>query len=213
MTYQNNVNMQNLQGYTALMKAAENDHFKCLDTLIEGGADVNIQNYSSCTAVICAAQSHHVKCLELLTQAGADVNVQDVDGCTPLRYAVEKSDYRSVQLCIKAGAEINLVNNKGINPVTQHNLTWYLRRNQGKEIVRLLYAAGGKIFETKVKVPDYLEQLNVKPSEMSLLYMCREAIRKHMMSVCCVNLFYRVPKLGLPATLQKYLLYNVSLDD
>ena len=43
--------------------------------------------------------------------------------------------------------------------------------------------------------------------------LCRVAIRKHLLSVDLhTNLFARVPLLGLPATLARYLLYDIALD-
>ncbi len=47
---------------------------------------------------------------------------------------------------------------------------------------------------------------------LSLLFQCRRAIRRHMMEVSRVNLFYRVPKLGLPTMLQDFLLYDKSVE-
>ena len=37
-------------------------------------------------------------------------------------------------------------------------------------------------------------------------------IRKHLLSLDSINLFMKVPKLGLPAFLSEYLLYDVELD-
>ena len=45
------------------------------------------------------------------------------------------------------------------------------------------------------------------------MYLCREAIRKHLLQMSPVNLFVQIPQLGLPTLLQEYLLFNVALDD
>ena len=71
----------------------------------------------------------------------------------------------------------------------------------------LLYAAGETIDETKVHIPD-----NLKPPELNLKHLCRETIRKQLIQLSPVNLFHRVPKLGLPPLLARYVLYSVSLD-
>ena len=42
---------------------------------------------------------------------------------------------------------------------------------------------------------------------------CRDGIRKHLLQMSNMNLFARVPKLGLPKPLQNYLLYNMKLDE
>ena len=48
--------------------------------------------------------------------------------------------------------------------------------------------------------------------QMCLTNLCRESIRKHLLQISNVNLFVRVSELGLPAMLQEYLLYNISLN-
>ena len=49
---------------------------------------------------------------------------------------------------------------------------------------------------------------------LNLKHLCRETIRKHLLQLDPhENLFHRVPRLGLPALLQRYLLYNQTLDD
>ena len=78
----------------------------------------------------------------------------------------------------------------------------------------ILCAAGETIDETRFDIPNYLKELNVESSKMNLSHICREAVRKHLINIDPhENLFHRVPKLGLPSALQKYLLYNVSRDD
>ena len=44
-----------------------------------------------------------------------------------------------------------------------------------------------------------------------LKVICRRAIREHLLQMNQVNLFLRVPHLGLPSLLTNYLLYYVSL--
>ena len=50
--------------------------------------------------------------------------------------------------------------------------------------------------------------------EMTLLDLCREAIRKHLLQMSPhEHLFGRVPKLGLPSIITDYLLYYQTLDE
>ena len=74
----------------------------------------------------------------------------------------------------------------------------------------MLFAAGESVDQTKVKkVPHYL-----KPSaEIYLKNICRETNRKHLLQMNDVNLFVRVPQLGLPHLMTSYLLHDVTLDD
>ena len=63
---------------------------------------------------------------------------------------------------------------------------------------------------TQIPVPDYLLHEDQK---LSLKHLTRELIRKHLINIDPhENLFGRIPQLGLPSSLTKYLLYNMSLD-
>ena len=140
------------------------------------------------------------------------MNKRDVLGRTALMWAVFRKKCgldKYVNHCLKAGAQINLIDNEGHNALTKH-LMWY----ESDKVVMLLYTAGETIDETKVQVPDYLKDLIKEPPDLSLKHWCRETIRKHLMNIDQhENLFGRIPQLGLPSSLSKYLLYNVSLDD
>ena len=59
------------------------------------------------------------------------------------------------------------------------------------------------------EVPGFLQEL-LKP-DLNMMDICRRAIREHLMNLSNVNLFVRIPELGLPAPLISFLLYNVSL--
>ena len=72
----------------------------------------------------------------------------------------------------------------------------------------LLYAAGETIDETKVQVPDFL-----KPPDLNPKHLCRETIRKHLINIDPhQHLFRRIPQLGLPSLLTKYVLFSMSLN-
>ena len=91
-----------------------------------------------------------------------------------------------------------------------------------KDLVLMLYAAGETIEGTTVErinnsggviqvlVPEYLKFSDLK---LSLKHLCRQAIRKHLLDVDPYeHLFRRVPRLRLPASLSKYMLFDVSLN-
>ena len=60
---------------------------------------------------------------------------------------------------------------------------------------------------------DYLQETG-SDEGISLMSLCRMAIRRHLVRVRSENLFHTVPRLepDLPQTLPEYLLFNVSLD-
>ena len=73
-------------------------------------------------------------------------------------------------------------------------ILWRIYRSE--DVVMLPYAAG----ETKVQVPDYL-----KPPELNLKHLSREAIRKHVINIDPhQHLFGRIPQLGLSSSLSIY---------
>ena len=99
------------------------------------------------------------------------------------------------------GAPINSPN--GINALTHHLRGVSINR----KIVKLLLAAGEKAQSKNAWVSTLCESL--MPREKTLLHLCRESIRGHLLEVDpYINLFYRVPKLEIPLTLQEYLLYG-----
>ena len=88
---------------TGLISAAQIGHQKCLEMLIQSGADVNMTG----EALIEAVREGHVKCVDLLIEAGADVNKQSKDGSTALMLAAQRQHLKCVELLIQSGAEVN----------------------------------------------------------------------------------------------------------
>ena len=80
-----------------------------------------------------------------------------------------------------------------------------------KDVAMLLYAAGEEVESGAFsKVPKFLQFRELK---MNLKHMCRQTIRKHLLKLDQhQHLFDRVPRLGLPPTLNRYLLFDVSLE-
>ena len=61
----------------------------------------------------------------------------------------------------------------------------------------LLFAAGETISMIDVVIPDYLEL----ETENTLMNICRTSVRTHLLVVSRMNMFVRVPRLGLPKLL------------
>ena len=146
--------------------------------------------------LLCAILENHVKCVEKLIKAGADVNgvgmFEDV-ARTPLSLSLLIRNVEYVALLLKAGASIGY---EGSSPT-------------GSEFFEILCAAGVNMNTANT----HSELQNSNPL-LSLKDLCRETIRKHLVvNNAGQNLFASVPQLGLPSTLEKYLLYEVSLED
>ena len=86
-----------------LLAAAQLGHHKCLQILIQVGADVN----SLCEALLVVAQKGHDKCLDLLIKAGANVNKLDKGDQTSLMFAAQNGHDKCVKLLIRAGTDVN----------------------------------------------------------------------------------------------------------
>ena len=172
-------------------------------------------------------------CIGHLIQAGADVNAVNSDNETALMLAAFANHRDSVKLLLQAGADVRLVNKTGFN-----TLSVYVVKNTLCQVsivfegmIRLLHAAGetretvteemidrlrGYYHQSFITNEDCMEiareYLCEDAPTMCLKNICRRAIREHLQQMSRVNLFVRVPYLGLPPSLTKYLLYDVSLD-
>ena len=95
-----------------------------------------------------------------------------------------------------------------VNVEPENAPTLCLKRNTGgqDELAQLMFAAGEELNKVGIKVPDYLKP----PEQMNLMHLCRESIRKHLLQMSKMNLLVRVPELGLPSKLVKYIFYGLE---
>ena len=188
------VNQETRCGRTVLTLAAEKGFDRCVDILTKGGADVNKQNRTGYTALMWACQRCDVECVGKLVEAGADVNIEDNNGYTALARAVQCGNINCVILLFAVGTRINIC-----RPL-------FINRDISDEMAAVCYAAGQMI-----SVGNFKEE--VKP-KLCLKYWSRKSIRDHLwITDPHRNIIYACLKLGLPASLTSYLLYNVSLDE
>ena len=225
------VNLVNCNQYSALMYYSREGYVECVNLLIKAGAYVNMRNKHGESALSLAALGDQSRCMRVLIEAGADVNNRNTRGGeTVLHWAIWDID--CLKMLLKSSVRINQHDANFLNALQR-----YLQRPRDviKENAMLLYAAGentdGSIVKITrgahligangitlngrrkklVSIPEYL--LNLEP-EPCLQSLCRETIRKHLMRIDPHgNLFSRVPFLGLPSALCRYLLYYMSVDD
>jgi len=120
-----NVNTQDVDGTTILMKAAGTTHVDIVKTLIELGADVNALGHDNYTALHAAALSGCVDIVRLLIDHGnrinptANVNSKTTSTDTPLHYAVSMLPFNLdiIKLLVAAGSDVNLVDAYGDTPL------------------------------------------------------------------------------------------------
>ena len=207
--------------YTALMTAAWYGHVNNVLTLIEAGADLNIEIHGhDCltTAFRLLLLSGHYQYAKILIEAGADVNVPLRKGISSsLSYAAQRGDMECAKLLLNAGAAVN-VRQEDEHTALEFCLERYKRISgkQEEEFILMLFAAGEKvhrvqgIFEPSELLPEFLVRMSQR--SLRLTDMCRDTIRKHLIELNNVNLFVRVRQLGLAASLESFLVHNVSLD-
>ena len=137
-----NLNLQDMWGNTALMKAAELSLFPqtselslpIVELLLKAGADPNIENIKGMSALF-SASDRSPEIARLLLKAGAKIDIQDKEGNTVLMMASIDSP-KVVEILLNADADPNMVNKKG-----ETALIIGIENGQS-EIVRLLLDKG-----------------------------------------------------------------------
>ena len=217
------VNIADQSSHAALTFAAREGHTKCVRLLTEAGADVNVKTDSGYTPLTLATKMGKHRCVEQLIQAEADVNKAGMNGMTALFETTDSFcsyNVHCLQMLLRAGAHVNKTNEMG-----QNALMFCIEKAKypNSTVIMLLFAAGETINEGVVykfskqdkKMDPYKAVFHgVIQSDLGLClkHMCRDTIRRHLIKFNPhLNLFLRVPQLGLPASLESYLLYNTSL--
>ena len=204
-------------------------HLDVLTILIHSGADVNHKCENGLTATMYAVKSGKYKCLEFFIK---------LTGHCPsvlpfIRFTLSraKDNENTIKVLLRAGMNVNVPNHDNNNVLCSQILyaDWLdnIRGDRNGHVMHygrcmLLYAAGNTVDGTTVEgtvldkmkqapVPDYLLFKDLK---LNLKHLCREAIRKHLLSLDQhTHLFGRVSRLGLPTLINSFLLYNMCLDD
>ena len=228
------VNMTSVMYKTPLVIAVECDFVQGLDLLIKAGADVNRGAYGL-SPLMFTSRYGYPKCLQMLLAAGANVNQTNGYGQTAISHLAfhqsqddgckESLHIECGKILLRAGARINHID-KDFNNALKHYIG-INREKARRNICMFLYAAGETIVDTTVHVrinrfpegentcfapvPEYLF---FKGLRFDLKHLCRQEIRKHLLHQDShTHLFGRIPQLGLPLPLTKYLLFNFSLED
>jgi len=109
----NNYEIRDLNGNTALIKAAEFGNFKAVNFLIEAGVLLDAQNKEGRSALMLSAESYrgsmqdHCKIATHLIQAGANVNLTSQDGKSALIIASFSGNKCIIDTLLKTKIEIN----------------------------------------------------------------------------------------------------------
>ena len=217
-----NVNELDDVGMNPLMRAVMGKNKTCVQMLIKAGADMSMPTELIAMSSLALAEASQTcaDLVKLLIEAGADVNIPSVRG--GIFAFSSHATVNSARMLLRAGAKINVFDHNNINTlkriIAENN-----PRTLSKVLCMLLFAAGETIdgitveqrdcygiSKLYVPVPDFLLHQDLR---FCLKHLCREAMRKHLILLDRhTHLFRRVPRLGLPAALEQYLLYDMSLD-
>ena len=121
-------------------------HDKCVEVLLQAGADVNWFNDTSYTPFMGAILKGYMYGVQSLLRAGADVNAE-YNSNTALHLASQHSSCEIINLLIHAGADVNKVPQDGITALMrampQHNYDAFT--NEQKKCIDLLLEAGADV--------------------------------------------------------------------
>ena len=101
--------IQNDQGYNALMIAARKNNVGAMAELIKAGANVNLRTRHDHTAIHEVIENKNLEALELLIKGKANLEIKNLDSETPLYIAVGHHFVEGVQLLLEKGADPNVV--------------------------------------------------------------------------------------------------------
>ena len=110
-----NIEVQDEERNTALIRACLDDDINEVNRLIEVGVDLDLQDDFGDTALIVACNKDHVdlEIVNALIEKGANVDLQNTDGYTALMLASIYNHMEIVVALIKKNANVNLQNISG----------------------------------------------------------------------------------------------------
>ena len=187
---------------TPLMLAIKNNQPKYVELLLEAGA-ASSDSEKNCL-LMWSASNGYDSFMEYQIKSGADVN-RPLKHRIPLAEATFENHLSCVKLLLKAGADVKV----------QWKYYAKFRKLPSREMTLLLYAAGilfDVIVSIKPNIPNGQEFLEEIRNDTGLMSLCRETIRKQIVRKTeGLNLFIKVPRLGLPVVLTSYLLFGLTL--
>ena len=191
---------------TLLMCSTEKKTLKCMESLVEAGADVNTRLDNGYTAVMLAAKQGNQKCVQYLINKGANVDMVDHEQFeTALLKASFNMHYGCARLLLLAGARVNMGSSKN---------EALFRTTVNKTMVLLLHAAGEILIIDDSIVRKFAGDIYCESNKLRLKHQCRRVIRHQMLEVDLYrNLILRVQRLGLPKPLVSYMLFNQHILD
>ncbi|KAM4733182.1 ankyrin repeat and SOCS box protein 12-like [Anableps anableps] len=93
---------------TPLRTAAALGHPRCLELLLEHGAEIDILDVKAQTPLFTAVSGKHLDCVVTLLKAGADPNGSQYNNCSPVLTAAREGDVDILRELLRFGAEVDV---------------------------------------------------------------------------------------------------------
>ncbi|KAM6923486.1 ankyrin repeat and SOCS box protein 12a [Xenentodon cancila] len=93
---------------TPLRTAAAHGHLRCLELLLEHGAEIDSLDVKAQTPLFTAVSGKHLDCVVALLKAGADANGSQYNNCSPVLTAAREGDVDILRELLRFGAEVDV---------------------------------------------------------------------------------------------------------
>jgi uncharacterized protein len=132
---------------TLLMEACYYERNRCVELLLDHGADPNVIDFFKCTALMLASTSN-VKCIQLLLRANADLSLYQ-NTWTPLMRASQAGRLDCVQCLLEAGIDPSSVYQDG-------RTASMIARDKGHiEVAELIDNYSEELVKSALEIEDY----------------------------------------------------------
>ncbi|KAK9517773.1 hypothetical protein VZT92_023117 [Zoarces viviparus] len=108
-SYRRSINARSGWGVpvTPLRSAAALGHLRCLELLLEHGAEIDSLDVKAQTPLFTAVSGKHLDCVVALLKAGADPNGSQYNNCSPVLTAAREGDLQVLRELLRFGAEVD----------------------------------------------------------------------------------------------------------
>ncbi|KAG7258653.1 hypothetical protein CRUP_001742 [Coryphaenoides rupestris] len=93
---------------TPLRAAASRGHLRCLEVLLQHGAEVDSLDVKAQTPLFSAVSGKHLDCVSALLKAGGDPNGSPYNSCSPVLTAAREGDVDVLRELLRYGAEVDV---------------------------------------------------------------------------------------------------------
>ncbi|XP_028294642.1 kinase D-interacting substrate of 220 kDa B isoform X3 [Gouania willdenowi] len=128
-----NVNLDDVDCWTALISAAKEGHIEVVRELLENNANLEHRDMGGWTAVMWAAYKGRTDVAQLLLESGANPNITGQYSVYPIIWASGRGHAEIVHLLLQHGAKVNCSDKYGTTP-----LIWAARKGHYDSVMHLL---------------------------------------------------------------------------